>query len=134
MARPGRPLKFASLPKLRAAIDAYFAKCDKTKEPYTITGLALALKTSRETLMNYEKREQFFDTIKEAKVKVENYAEKKLFAGNPAGPIFSLKNFGWTDKQQVDHTNDGQPFVLPGEIINKNNLGAPNPGSDEDRS
>src|SRR5687768_2806902 len=32
--------------------------------PYSITGLALALKTSRQTLVNYEKRDAFFDAIK----------------------------------------------------------------------
>ncbi len=28
--------------------------------------------------------------------------EKRLLDKNPTGAIFALKNFGWTDKQQVD--------------------------------
>ncbi len=98
----GRPLKFPSLDDLKIKIDAYFQKCDISEEPYTITGLALALNTSRETLLNYEEREEYFDTIKEAKLRVQNYAEKKLFTSTPTGPIFALKNFGWTDKTQQE--------------------------------
>ena len=25
-----------------------------------------------------------------------------------AGSIFALKNFGWTDKQEIDHTSKGE--------------------------
>ena len=28
--------------------------------------------------------------------------EKALPSRNPSGPIFALKNFGWTDKQDVE--------------------------------
>ena len=74
--------------------------------PYTVTGLALYLKTSRETLLNYEARDEFFDTIKEAKLKCENFAEIQLYSGkNVAGSIFNLKNnFSWLDTKQVDGT------------------------------
>ena len=64
--------------------------------PYTITGLALALDTSRETLLEYEERPEFVDTIKKAKVKCENFAEQMLFSTTPTGSIFNLKNnYGW---------------------------------------
>lgn len=74
--------------------------------PYTITGLALALDTSRETLINYEDKEEYFDTIKRAKIKCQNYAERSLFSTTPTGPIFNLKNnYGWQDKteQNINH-------------------------------
>jgi hypothetical protein len=122
----GRPPKFTELQEFQAKIDAYFAACDQTHDPYTVTGLALALDTTRETLLDYEKnnpnRAKFSDTIKRAKLRVQNYAEKRLYSNSPTGPIFALKNFGWRDKQEVDHTTGGQPFVLPAEIIAKNNL------------
>lgn len=71
--------------------------------PYTITGLALALGTSRETLLDYEERAEFSDTIKAAKVKIENYVESQLFTNSPTGPIFNLKNnYGWKDKTEQD--------------------------------
>jgi hypothetical protein len=104
----GRPLKFQSVEELEARINAFFAECDAQKIPYTITGLALALDTSRELLREYEQRDEFVDTIKRAKTKVENYAEQRLYSGSAAaGPIFALKNFGWADTQ--NHNHGGQP-------------------------
>lgn len=105
----GRPLKFKSVEELQEKIDDYFCSFNKDGlnygSPVTITGLALALGTSRETLCNYEAREEFFDAIKEAKTKVEHFAELQLFKGsNAAGPIFALKNHGWKDKQETEHS------------------------------
>lgn len=103
----GRPLKFKTLKSLQTKIDAYFKSCKPNKqnpqgEPLTITGLALALDTSRETLLNYEGREEFFDAIKRAKLRVENFAEKQLFTSkSPTGPIFALKNFDWKDHATI---------------------------------
>lgn len=81
----------------------------KTQQiPYTITGLALALGTTRDLLIDYEDKEQFSDTIKEAKAKCHNFAERKLFEANATGPIFNLKNnYGWKDKTEVDGTITG---------------------------
>lgn len=120
-----RPLKFKTVEELQGKIDAYFAEVEKPKhlgdkvyfDPLTITGLALALGTSRETLCNYEERDEFFDTIKAAKTKVEHYAEKMLFIGNgAAGPIFALKNHGWSDKTEIDHSGKLQLDGLYGII------------------
>ena len=96
-----RPLKFQSVEELQVAIDAYFAQCLVDEEPLTVTGLALALDTTRQTLINYEDREEFLDTIKKAKTRVENFAEKKLYSSHSTGAIFALKNFDWTDKQTI---------------------------------
>ena len=82
------------------------------QKPYTITGLAMYLGTTRETLLEYEgevegreKSKEFADTIKEAKVKIHNWVEGRLYDGNAAGPIFNLKNnFNWKDRQEIDHT------------------------------
>jgi len=98
----GRPLKFQDVTELGRAIDAFFDMCDVTGDPYTITGLALALDTTRKSLTDYEHRPEFSATIKKAKTRVENYAEKRLFTGQPTGPIFALKNFDWSDKQDMN--------------------------------
>lgn len=98
----GRPLKFGSVEKLQKQIDGYFKECDTKDIPYTITGLALALDTSRETLINYEKKEEYFDTIKRAKLFVEHGYELRLISRGGSGDIFGLKNFGWTDKQDLN--------------------------------
>lgn len=98
----GKPLKFKSVEELQEKIDAYFAGCDEENEPITITGLALALDTSRETLCNYEEKEDYFDTIKKAKLKVENAYEKRLVRRGNGGDVFALKNFGWKDTKDID--------------------------------
>jgi hypothetical protein len=112
----GRPLKFKTPEEILKKAQVYFDKCINNFTPITITGLALALKTSRETLMNYEKRDKFFDAIKEVKLVCENYAEQRLFGTTPTGAIFALKNYGWKDKQEHDHTSKGEAIgviVLP---------------------
>jgi len=102
----GKPLKFGDCWQLDHDCFAYFEECDENGEPYTITGLALALETTRKTLIEYANRPEYVNTIKYYKTKVENYAEKNLFGRNPTGPIFALKNFGWQDKTQQEHSGD----------------------------
>ena len=96
----GRPLKFSSVEEMEKLIEDYFKKTKE--EELTITGLALALDTDRKTLINYENRDEFFYTIKKAKTKIENAYEKSLRKNGRTGDIFALKNFGWTDKQEID--------------------------------
>ena len=107
----GRPLKFKNEKELQRKIDAWLKSCKKEKRPLTITGLALALGTGRNVLIDYENREEFSNTIKRAKLLCENYAEESLFLGkNVAGAIFNLKNnYGWKEKQEIEH--NGGVFV-----------------------
>ena len=89
----GRPLKFQSVEELQSGIDKYFADCDSSGIPYTFTGLALALDSTRETLGDYELKAGYSYPIKQAKERVANYAERSCFtARNPAGAIFLAKN------------------------------------------
>lgn len=77
--------------------------------PYTVTGLALALGTNRETLINYESKDEFFDTINTAKQRIQNYLELNLNSTSPTGTIFNLKNnYGWKDKTETDVTTNGE--------------------------
>ncbi|MBQ8540563.1 MAG: hypothetical protein IJ435_03705 [Clostridia bacterium] len=122
MVSAGRPLKYTSKKKLQEAIDDYFEKCkgrnatdvegefirDKYGLPIivdafvpTITGLALHLGfKSRQALINYQEREDFADIIREAKMRVEEYAERRLFDRDGVrGAMFTLcNNFGWSEK------------------------------------
>ena len=70
------------------------------EHPPTITGLALALGfLSRESLLNYQKRDGFKEIITVAKSRVEQYVEERLFdKDGAAGAKFSLAaNFkGWS--------------------------------------
>lgn len=99
----GQPKKFATPEILQEKIDAYFVECEEKEEPCTITGLALALDTTRETLLDYQNNyeQEYSDVVRKAKQRVQNNAEKWLFSGkHPTGAIFWLKaNAGWVDKQ-----------------------------------
>lgn len=123
----GRPPMYTSKEEIQEKIDKYFEECEgiplrddegeivfdkygepimKGKKPLTITGLALALGfNSRQSLLNYQAKEEFLDTITRAKAKVEQYAEERLFDKDGAnGAKFSLANNfeGWREKQQIE--------------------------------
>lgn len=105
----GRPLKYKSVEEIQPLIDAYFINTPVTQQ--TITGLALALDTDRATLINYAKRDEFFNAIRRAKTKVENAYELSLRVRGSAGDIFGLKNFGWTDKTEVENSGEQRVIV-----------------------
>lgn len=87
-------------------------------KPYTITGLCVYLGMSRETWREYGNREEYSDTIKRAKMIVENFVEEGLLNGsiNPIGGIFNLKNnFGWVDKIDI-HASTEIEQLSPDEI------------------
>jgi hypothetical protein len=72
----------------------------------TITGLAVHLNTSRLTLINYEMKEEFINTVKAAKDTIELHWEKMLEGSNVTGVIFNLKNnYKWQDKHEQELTN-----------------------------
>jgi hypothetical protein len=120
----GRPLKFQSVELLREKIVEYFEKTPK--ELWTITGLAIALDTSRETLCNYQEKEEYFDTIKKAKDWVEHSYELDLKTHGRTGTIFALKNFDWKDKNETDLTSKGEQLFIQisKDIADKNGINA----------
>lgn len=101
----GRPLKFNSNEELQELIDEYFQECDLKGEYYTITGLADYLDTDRITLVRYENRDEFSNTIKKAKRRVEKQFIQNSLNGkyNPTVSIFLMKNnFGYVDKTEQE--------------------------------
>jgi hypothetical protein len=112
----GRPAKWESPEALQVLIDEYFTACDENKRPYTVSGLAVALDTTRRTLCDYEKKDDFTHTIKRAKQRVEQYAAEALFTSrNTAGVIFTLKNnHDWVDRKEVanEHKHTGSVQIL----------------------
>lgn len=114
MAR-GRPKKYNKAEDMQVIIDQYFADCDTKGKPYTICGLANALDMDRVTLLEYQKDDDYSNTIKRAKMKCQQYAEEYLFTGkNAAGVIFNLKNnYSWRDKNETELTGkDGSPLLF----------------------
>lgn len=107
MTKAGRPRTLESQEEFETRADAYFSDCDEKDKPYTVTGLALAVGlNSRQSLIRYEERPEFSDAIKRAKLRVECCYEMRLHGPNPTGAIFALKNFGWSDKQELKHSGD----------------------------
>lgn len=123
----GVPPKYKDVSEIEGLIEAYFKDCashpmldddgnvytDKNgkpimtePKPLTITGLALALGfNSRQSLLNYQGKENFVDTITRAKAQIEQYAETRLFDRDGAnGAKFSLANnfTGWKEKQAIE--------------------------------
>ena len=101
----GRPKKFESVEEIEQAIEEYFDYCDENNKPYTISGLAYALDTNRQTLLDYQDKEEFSDTIKRAKARIERFNEELLFSKDvpTVGVIFNLKNnYNWKDKQEIE--------------------------------
>ena len=90
------PEKFSELTEL------YFTDCKDNDEPITMTGLVLALGfCSRQSQYDYSKQDGFEDVVNRAKLMIEHSYELKLHNIQVTGPIFALKNFGWSDKQEL---------------------------------
>ena len=84
------------------------------ERPPTVTGLALALGfTTRTSLLNYQGKKEFMDTITRAKSMVEAYAEERLFDRDGSnGARFSLVNnskAGLTARKQIWTTKSSAP-------------------------
>ena len=68
----------------------------------TISDLVLFLGfADRHSFYAYEVRPEFSNIIKKARTMIERIYESNLHGGNCVGSIFALKNFGWTDKVEV---------------------------------
>lgn len=131
----GCPPRYKTVEEMQEKIDAYFEECKGTPlmvegaavtdkngnviihgaKPLTVTGLALALGfNSRQTLLNYQGKPEFMDTIMRAKARVECYAEERLFDKDGAnGAKFSLANNfdGWKEKQQIEADVNGEMTI-----------------------
>ncbi len=103
-----RPRKYSSPELFDAAVDKYVNECVEMDIPITITGMALHMGfVCKGAIYEYKDYEGFSESVKRARLIVENAYEVKLARGKvpPAGPIFALKNFGWADKLVVDNTS-----------------------------
>lgn len=115
----GQPRKYDSPEQMKVAIDDYF----DTTTKITICGLALHLGfVGRRSLLDYEGySKEYLLTIKAAKSRVEQYYEEHLVESGAAGSIFALKNFKWSDKQEIDIKVEGDMtfFIDPTKLIDK---------------
>ena len=122
----GRPPHYSTPEELQEKIDEYFKHPPRKRILYgkgnvvigevpvvTITGLALYLGfCNRQSMYDYENRKEFSDTIKKARSFIEQEYEECLRTNNPTGAIFALKNFGWKDKQEIEHSGDNLKIII----------------------
>lgn len=135
----GRPPKYKSVDEIEDLIDKFFDDCEgtplinhETGEPYfnkygepviigkhppTVTGLALALGfNSRQSLLNYQDKPEFMDTITRAKSRIEQYNEERLYDRDGVnGAKFQLKNNfkGWAEnpEPEAEKNKDDDGFI-----------------------
>ena len=103
MAKRGRPPKHSD-ESIAALVAAFREYIDTTDMP-VISEFAYQHEIDK-TLI-YDK-EEFSTLRKKAIAKKEAYIEKGALTGllNPTMAIFSLKQMGWRDKQDVEHSGD----------------------------
>lgn len=79
----------------------------QVKYPITLTGMCNHLGILTETLDEYSKREEFTETVKGLKQRVESYYEGRLSYNNATGSIFALKTMGWKESaSDVNHNHN----------------------------
>lgn len=106
----GRKPFYESAEEMESGINEYFETITtddgEWKKPPTVTGLALYLGfASRQSMYDYQEKEQFAYPIKRAISRIEQFHEERASYGEKcAGNIFILKNFGWADK--IEHTGN----------------------------
>jgi hypothetical protein len=102
MAKVGRPpkVKEADMPELVAKFKQYIEETD-------IPIIAEFAYQNGFGKQYFHEREEFSNLIKMAIAKKEAALERGTLTGtlNPTMAVFSLKQLGWTDKQQVEATN-----------------------------
>lgn len=127
MADVGRPLLYSDVETLAAKCDAYFEQCETENERPMISGLTYFLGfADKTTLYDYRDRPEFSHPVKRAILRVEMAYEAKLDSQAVTGSIFALKNMGWKDKTEHDHTSDGKE-ISQAPVINVYTTKPPDP-------
>jgi hypothetical protein len=99
----------------RPVLDKYGHPIYKSLNHPTLSGIALHLGfCSRQSMYDYEKKsDEFSYTIKKARLRIEEVVEELALVEGKAGQIFILKNLGWTDKQEHEHSGEiARPTTL----------------------
>ena len=111
----GRPRKYddKQVNEIIKKLEAYIAKNDIP----IVAEFAYLNDITREDLYGYI---EFSTLLKKLIAKKESALEKDTLSGklNPSMAIFSLKQLGWRDKHEYEHTGkDGDPIELKTEVI-----------------
>lgn len=97
----GRPPLWKTVSELEAKIEQYKAYLSDSGKPPTIAGLAYHLGVDRQTIYNYKAKDEFFGTIKRFVDWILMNHEEYALMNPSSGIIFLMKNYGYTDKQEM---------------------------------
>lgn len=116
--KDGRPPVFETPDEMSNQIEAYFTSLwDEEEERLikkpTMTGMALFLGfSSRQSMYDYAKKEEFSYIVARAQCTIEQSYEELLSTKISSGAIFALKNMGWADKTSIDlHGPNKEPMT-----------------------
>jgi hypothetical protein len=130
----GRKLAFKSAEEVADKIQEYFDICKAGREetvvtprgevvkvnkqiPRTMSGLALHLGVTRQTILNYSAKDEFFGVITRAKQCCEDWVEQQLFDGNDRGAkLWLINNADWHDTKEVISTTQ-QPLTSQSMLL-----------------
>lgn len=109
-------MRYKSAMDLQTAINSYFDECKVSGQVVTYSGLASHLGVRRESLYRMKfHNDEFAEVVELATGKIEADYEQRLISGkngNTVGLIFALKQWGWTDRQEI--TTDNRTMQLTG--------------------
>lgn len=113
----GRPPKFESPDQLQSMFEEWKATFTKESDEIPdVEGLCIYLDTARQTLFDYERKEEYSDTIKRIKDWIIYKKKQLAMKGKipPAIYIFDAKNnAGYSDRTELDHTTNGKDLPTP---------------------
>ena len=119
----GRPRIIESPEEMDRLVDEYVSRCRELEESLTLTGMILHMGlSSRQSFDRYREREGFRDSVRRAKLLIEEEYEKKLDRPRCAGPIFALKNMGWSDRRELEVSGGLakiDPTKLPDALLDR---------------
>ena len=114
----------ASPEEFRHLVEDYLAYQEAAGRPATFSGMALHLGfNSRKHFEDFGRTNaEYRGAVEYARARIEEMYEERLHGSSPTGAIFALKNYGWSDRQDVFHTSGqtDQPVrieLVSGEIV-----------------
>lgn len=111
----GRPRIYQSVEEIDEVIEDYKTQCLIDGKRPTVTGATMHLGfCDKTTLYDYRDREEFSHSIKSLLLFVENGYEQALHGNSVTGSIFALKNMGWKDKTETEHSGKMQIEQITG--------------------
>lgn len=103
----GRPKAFNSVQELEQKIEEFYDYCEQKEETLTFERLATFVGVDRRTLYNYDKKDEYFLAFKKVRERILADIMSKGLSNkiNTTFGIFCLKNYGYTDRQEIESNN-----------------------------